>query len=229
MTLTAVILDSREPPWVQALTFGDVPVTVDALTAGDAWLLVEDAVIVAERKTFSDLLGSIQDGSLFDQAARIVKLSPWCYLVVQAPRGKMVLDKSWSVHRIQGALATIQQMGVVVVRIGSLRTDYRDALIWLAKRKRGDVKITVKRKAVMQSPGERILCSLTKLIGEVKAQALLDHCGTAAWALVYLAGEGGGKVHGIGPVTKEEARQALGLADDQIFSINIKEATNEST
>lgn len=237
MTLSAVLLDSREPPWVQALDFGEIPTTVTALTAGDAWLAVEDAAIMVERKTFSDLLGSIQDGSLFDQAARMVKLSPWCYLVVQGwgsfSAGERYvrhthLPKPWPAHRIEGALATIQQMGMVVVRIGEQQPLYRDALLWLASRKRGDVKITVKREAVMQSPGERILCALPG-ISEVRAQALLDHCGTAAWALTYLTDEGGGKAPGIGPTTKASARRALGLEDDQILAVNIKEATSEST
>ena len=232
MTLSAVLLDSREPPWVQALTFGDVPARVDTLTAGDAWLLVEDAVIVVERKTFGDLLGSIQDGRLFDQAARMVELSPWCYLVVQgwgSAREITAYELGWTVHRVEGALATVQQMGGVVVRIFPLHADYHAALLWLAGRKRGDVKIKApRRKAVMQSPGERILCALPG-ISEVRAQALLDHCSTAAWALTFLTDEGGGKVPGIGPATKAAARQALGLDDGlpglddgQILAVNIK-------
>lgn len=226
MGLNAVILDSREPPWVQGLGFGDVPVSVDALTAGDAWLLVEDTTIVVERKTFSDLLSSIQDEGLFDQAARMVKLSSWRYLVVQG-RGYLSQDGErlshaggvvWNVHRIEGALATVQQMGVAVVRIGAQPHNYHAALLWLANRKRGEVKVMPRREAVMQSPGERILCALPG-ISEVRAQALLNHCSTAAWSLVYLTGEGGGKVTGIGPATKEAARQALGLKCDQTLEV----------
>lgn len=235
MTLKAVLLDSREPPWVQGLGFGDAPISVVPLSAGDAWLAVEDATIIVERKTFSDLLGSIQDERLFDQVARMIKLSSWRYLIVQG-RGRLSQDGErvigvpgagvWNIHRIEGALATVQQMGVTVVRIGPRPHNYHAALTWLASRKRGEVKVTPRREAVMQSPGERILCALPG-ISEVRAQALLDHCGTTAWALVYLAGEGGGKVPGIGPATKEAARQALGLEDDQIFAINIKEVTGE--
>lgn len=234
MTLKAILLDSREPPWVQGLGFGDVPVSVDALTAGDAWLLVEDATIVVERKTFSDLLSSIQDEGLFDQAARMVKLSSWRYLVVQG-RGYLSQDGErlshaggvvWNVHRVEGALATVQQMGVAVVRIGAQPHNYHAALLWLAGRKRGEVKVAPRREAVMQSPGERLLCALPG-IDEVLAQALLKHCSTAAWSLVYLAGEGGGKVPGIGPVKKEATKQALGLEDNQTFEIHIKEATSE--
>ena len=179
MTLSAILLDSREPSWVQELTFDDVPTSVTALTAGDAWLAVEDAVISIERKTFGDLLGSIQDGRLFDQAARMVELSPWCYLVVQGWWYK----EGWSVHRIQGALATVQQLGVIVICIDDQQQAYHDTLIWLANRKRGDVKIAARREAVMQSAGERILCALPG-ISEVRARALLDHCATAAWALL---------------------------------------------
>lgn len=227
MTLAAVILDSREPTWVQELTFGDAPVSVAPLTAGDAWLAVEDAAIIVERKTFGDLLGSIQDGRLFDQAARMVRLSPWCYLVVHGELGDARGYKNeWGKHRVEGALATVQQMGVVVVRVGSLCLDYHDALLWLAGRKRGEVRITPRREAVMQSPGERVLCALPG-ISEIRAQALLDHCGTAVWALTYLTDEGGGKVRGIGPATKEAARQALGLEDNQILAVNIKEKANE--
>lgn len=235
MTLSAVILDSREPTWVQNLTFDDVPVSVAPLTAGDAWLATNDAVIIVERKTFGDLLGSIQDGRLFDQAARMVKLSPWCYLVVQGwghfSAGERYvahahLPKPWPAHRIEGALATIQQMGVVVIRIGEQQPIYRDALSWLADRKHSDVKITPRREAAMQSPGERILCALPG-ISEVRAQALLDYCGTAAWALTYLTDEGGDKVPGVGAATKAAARQALGLDDNQILAVNIKEVTDE--
>lgn len=227
MALKAVLLDSREPDWVHALDFGGVPVSVVVLSAGDAWLAVEDATIVVERKTFSDLLGSIQDERLFDQAARMVKLSSWRYLVVQgqghlSQDGKHVthagLPNPWLVHRVEGALATIQQMGVTVVRIGAQPHNYHAALLWIAGRKRGEVKVAPRREAVMQSPGERVLCALPG-ISEVKAQALLAHCATAAWAFVYLTGEGGGKVLGIGPATKEAARQALGLECDQSLEV----------
>ncbi len=227
MTLKAVLLDSREPLWVQGLGFGDVPMSVTALSTGDAWLSVEDAVIIVERKTFPDLLGSIQDESMFNQVARMVKLSPWCYLVVQG-RGQLSQDgkhvthaglpNPWLVHRVEGALATIQQLGVTVVRIGAQPHNYHAALLWLAGRKRGEVKVAPRREAVMQSSGERVLCSLPG-ISEIKAQALLAHCATAAWAFVYLTGEGGGKVPGIGLATKEAARQALGLEDDQTLEV----------
>jgi len=53
--LQAVILDSREPEWIKSLSF-DVQTTVAKLPCGDAWLATSDnANIVVERKTFSDL------------------------------------------------------------------------------------------------------------------------------------------------------------------------------
>ena len=81
MTLKAVILDSREPVWVQELNFG-VPKSITALPSGDAWLATEDTTLVCERKTLADLLASIRDGRLFTQAAAMVQQSVWSYEVV---------------------------------------------------------------------------------------------------------------------------------------------------
>ena len=81
MTLKAVVLDSREPQWVQELDYG-VSKSVAALPIGDAWLATEDTSLVVERKTLSDLLASIRDNRLFTQAAAMVSQSVWSYEVV---------------------------------------------------------------------------------------------------------------------------------------------------
>ena len=65
----------------------------------------------------------------------------------------------------------------------------------------------------MQSRAEAILCGLPG-ISDGRAGTLLEHCSSAAWALDFLTGNGGGSVPGVGPGTKEAVRQALGLADD---------------
>ena len=41
MTLSSVIIDSREPGWVQSLTFGGVPTATVALDAGDVWAAID--------------------------------------------------------------------------------------------------------------------------------------------------------------------------------------------
>ena len=222
MTLKAVILASTEPASIKALDYG-VPTLVQALPCADAWLATDSTTLVVERKTLSDLLASIRDGRLFDQAARLVAQSKWCYEVVtELPvvrsgcvflNGKM---SEWKWASVQGALLTIQEMGVEVVW---WEASYPKCLEWLANRDRDTVHVKPqKRDAVMQSPAETILCALPG-IGDGRAGALLEHCGTAAYALQFLTGNGGGSVPGIGPGTKTAVRSALGLTDDLVLTV----------
>ena len=220
MTLKAVVLDSREPQWVQELDYG-VSKSVAALPIGDAWLATEDTSLVVERKTLTDLLASIRDNRLFTQAAAMVSQSVWSYEVVtELPvirsgcvwaGGKLT---AWKWSSVQGALMTLQDIGVQVVFWEKGHQGYADALKFLADRDRGPVKVHLqKRDVVMQSRAEAILCGLPG-ISDGRAGTLLEHCSSAAWALDFLTGNGGGSVPGVGPGTKEAVRQALGLADD---------------
>jgi len=241
MSLKAVVHDSREPSWVQAMTFGpDVPVTVTTLPCGDAWLACEDgATIVVERKTIPDLVASLADGRLFGQVAEMVKATDWAYVVVQGkPWIKdncLVLDGSgtpsgWTWPSVRGALRTVQEMGACMdFLMSNAQEDYRKALIQLANHKRGDVRIKRKREAVLRSPGEEVLCSLPQ-ISDGRAQVLLQHCGSAAYALVHLTGDGGGEISGIGPSIKTSAKFALGLPEwAELTIISTKEEKDEET
>jgi len=220
MSLQAVVLDSREPAWVQELDYG-VPSSVTALPIGDCWLAAEDTTLVVERKTLADLLASIRDNRLFTQAAAMVSQSVWSYEVVtELPvirsgcvwAGGQLTAWKWS--SVQGALLTLQDIGVQVVFWEKGHQGYADALKWLAGRDRGPVKVHPQRRdVVMQSRAEAILCGLPG-ISDGRAGTLLEHCSSAAWALDFLTGNGGGSVPGIGPGTKEAVRQALGLPDD---------------
>ena len=230
MTLKAVVLDSREPTWVQELNFG-VPKSITALPIGDAWLATEDTTLVVERKTLADLLASIRDGRLFTQAAAMVAQSAWSYeAVTELPvvrSGCVWVDgklTNWKWSSVQGALLTVQDIGVQVVFWPESRQGYADALKFLADRDRGPVKIRPqKRDIIMQSVGESILCSLPG-ISDGRAGALLEHCATTAWALDFLTGNGGGSVPGVGPGTKQAVRQALGLPSDLRLAVINKEA-----
>ena len=230
MTLKAVVLDSREPQWVQELDYG-VSKSITALPIGDAWLATEDTTLVVERKTLNDLLASIRDNRLFTQAAAMVSQSVWSYEVVtELPvirsgcvwAGGQLTAWKWS--SVQGALMTLQDIGVQVVFWPNSHQGYADALKFLADRDRGPVKVhPQKRTAVMQSDAEAILCSLPG-IRDGKTEILLKHCGTAASALDFLTGNGGGSVPGVGPGTKEAVRQALGLADGLRLAVIDKES-----
>jgi len=224
--LKTVILASTEPARIKALNCG-VPTMVQALPCGDAWLATDTETLVIERKTLSDLLASIRDGRLFDQAARMGAQSKWSYEVITAlpvvRSGMVCLDgklTEWKWSSVQGALLTIEEMGIEVVW---WQGGYVECLKWLASRDRDTVHVKPqKRDVIMQSPAETILCSLPG-ISDGRAGALLEHCGTAAFALQFLTGNGGGPVPGIGPGTKTAVRNALGLADDLVLTVVSKE------
>lgn len=217
MPIKAVAIDAREPEWVRRLAFGDAPTVIQALPCGDAWITVEDAVLIVERKTLPDLVASVADGRIFRQSATMVQASPWSYVAITSlpvmRSGLLWLDghaSRWQWGSVSGALATVQEMGVVVVWGWLGDPGYQTMLISLANRKRAPVRPSPRRDVEMVTAGEAVLCSLPGVSRE-RAQALLQHCGSAAWALQYLTGEGGDKVEGIGPATKEKTRKAVGL------------------
>lgn len=235
MMLNAVILASNEPVPYRELTFGDTPTSVAPLTVGDTWLASGDATIIVERKTVEDLLASIQDGRLLTQAAEMVKLSNWCYLVIQG-QPKIHSGVYWiagkatkfSVRRVEGALMTVQQLGVTVVRnVTATPEAYADTLRWLARRARGPVRVGRKRDSVMSSRQERVLMELSPNIGEERAQALMAASPNLAWAIVALADGKATSIPGVGPATCDSVRATMGLEDDQEFQIYIKEKASE--
>jgi ERCC4-type nuclease len=63
-------------------------------------------------------------------------------------------------------------------------------------------------------------------VGEQKAEALLQYCGGAAWALMVLTDDEH-EFPGIGPETRRKVREAMGLHDDMSFRIELHE--NEVT
>lgn len=215
--LKAVVIDSREPSWVKDLTFDKIPLTVASLPSGDAWLATGNATLIVERKTFSDLLGSIADGRLFTQVAEMTTASPWSYLVITGhpvlKLGQIVLAgrvTEWRWNSIQGALLTVQEMGVKVIWREN-DSDYAPALTWLAERDRGEIKVkTQKRNVVLQSPAETLLCTLPG-ISDNRAKTLLEKSGTAAWALTFLSDGTAAQLPGIGRGVCQSARIALGL------------------
>lgn len=234
MTIQAVILDSREPTWVQQLRFGAAPVMIQALPAGDACIATPSAMILVERKTATDLLASIVDDRLFTQIGEMRKQTPWVYVVVTGDLVKsgtsVVADgraTQWTWASLQGALITAQELGATIIYTSE--AEYASTLTALASHPRGNVRVEPQREVTMMSPGELVLTSLPG-ISEVRARALLDYCGSAGYALVFLSEGGNGnvpdKVPGIGAATKQAARAALGLPDDILLEITTRPDTN---
>ncbi len=72
MGIATVIIDSREPKWVQELSFGGVPTAVAQLDYGDLHVLCEDdCMLIIERKTPDDFLNSLRNERLLCSVCKV--------------------------------------------------------------------------------------------------------------------------------------------------------------
>lgn len=223
--LNAVMLDSREPPWVQSLKFDGAPTAVATLDYGDLWATTEDgAMLCIERKTPSDLLNSIVDNRLFAQVAGIRAKTQWAYLIITGilradADGKVIADRptGWAWDNVQGVLLTVQELGVGIVHTAD-DAGYEAAVLRLSKRKREEVRIVEQRlDSRVAGPGECVLTSLPG-IGWQRAQDLLRvFDGNVGQALAWLTWTNtfGDGPAGIGGGVKAGVRKALNLADSE--------------
>lgn len=232
--LQAAMIDSREPEHIQQMKFGAAPVVVTLLEAGDLWASCDDgSLLVIERKTPNDLLGSIGDNRLLLQAQKMRERSTWCYVVITgtlAPThdGKTLVNgklTGWAWASVQGALLSVQELGVQIVHCAH-DNDYAHTVQVLANRHRGGQVLTPVNTARVMTPAERLLTGAPS-IGLERAQAVLEHFhGNAARGLCWLTWldtvtEVGGIAEGI----KRNVRQALGLAADEELTVWSKLAT----
>lgn len=233
MTITAVMIDSREADWVKNLTFNGLPTSVVALDHGDLAAACDDGTMVlVERKTPDDFLNSLRDGRLFPQVATMREVSPWSYLVVTGEFSRGVNDKvvtdrgetGWSWHAVQGAILSIQEMGIFVTFSGG-DLDYENCIIRIGNRERKP-ELLLKRPAVaprVLSIPENIIASLPG-IGTERLVSILEYAGgSPAWALIALT-DPDTHVPGIPNSTKLKIRNALGLAEKTFLAL----ATNDS-
>lgn len=157
MTISAVIIDSREPENIKNLTFDGLPVSIATLPHGDLIAVCDDGcTIEVERKTPDDLLNSLKDERLMMQLGRmaiekesqLLKLgnstnSYWPYLVISGTMypnadGHAITQRGvtgWMWSSVQGALTTIQEMGIFVVFCNG-DGDYEDCIKRLGNRER---------------------------------------------------------------------------------------------
>jgi len=224
--MDAAVIDSREPQWVQRIDLG-VPITVAQLEFGDAWLSVGSDLVVVERKTPQDLLGSIGDERIFKQAAGCRALTPFAYLVITGaiypgPDGRAMIGHQptgWQYNAVAGALVTIQELGLYVVTVRD-DADYGPALRRLASRDRHGVVTYNPAKAIKtMAPGEAMLAALPG-IGVDRAKTLLAYYQTPAQALSALVDPDDDSVPGIGTVTKANVVRALGLLPGSRIYVN---------
>jgi ERCC4-type nuclease len=235
MGLTSVIIDSREPNHIQALKFGGAPKITMQLDTGDLWLATDDGeMLIIERKTPSDLLGSIKDGRLFHQIAAMRDKSKWAYLMITGALthtldGHMITDQrttQWRFDDVQGALLTAQELGVSVINCQSDQ-HYEEAVLRLARRDRKAVKTIEPRvQPHILSEQEKLLISLPG-IGMERAGLLLGEHGSAAYSLAWLTWLNTfADISGIGDGTKHAVRRALGLKAEEWLAVMDTERSN---
>lgn len=231
MTITMIMVDSREPSWVHDLKFGGAMKMVTALDYGDAWATANNGdMICIERKAPNDLLGSIKDNRLFNQIAGIRAKTPWAYLVVTGVltatvQGKVIADErvsGWDWNSVQGALVTVQEMGVRVVYCQS-DNDYEATVCRLCSRDRKpEFIIEPLAQPKFMSPGEIMLTALPG-IGLERAQTLLREfdnrpCDALAW-LTWHRWHEDHPIAGIGQGIKRGVRAALGLSEELVIDL----------
>jgi ERCC4-type nuclease len=211
------------------LKFGGVPSVVTTLEFGDLWGTCDDGELLCiERKTPTDLLGSIKDGRVFQQCAGIRRQTPWAYVVITGAlaydhSGKVIADDrqtGWAWDSVQGALLSIQELGVSVVTCAG-DSAYEETVLRLARREHARERVLepVAHPRIM-SPAEVMLTSLPG-IGFERAQLLLkEFDNRPALALSWLTWHGTVfQVAGIGEGVKQSVRKALKLADDEELSV----------
>lgn len=221
MTLTAVMIDTREPDWVRRLTFGGVPTSAVMLEHGDLMVATDDSqIILIERKTPDDFLGSMKDARLFPQLSGMLEQTRWCYLVIteelsRGQNGMVVTARGatgWNWAAVQGVLLSIQEMGVFVV-FSAGDTDYEACVQRIAARDRNaNLLLSPAKFPRVLTPSEQVIASLPG-IGVERLQTVMDACLTPAWALAQLT-DRKTVFPGIAEGIKGRIRSTLGLRNN---------------
>jgi len=238
--MTAIMIDSREPDYIQS-QFPEAAIVT--LETGDAWVACEDGnILLIERKTSDDLLNSLQDGRLLEQVSRLVeqrhtqylrgeRQTYWPYLVITGElrpnhNGKVWTGREtgWAWNAIQGALLTVQEMGCYVVQCQS-DTEYAKTITMLSKREHKDIiDIAPQRMPVPISAKEAFLCGLPG-IGIERSRAMLSWAGNLAYALCGLTDLS--IKSPVGDAVKRNIRKFLGLAEQQSLDFMFDENDKE--
>ncbi len=235
--MKSILIDSREPDWVQKLTFGGTPVAVTMLPAGDVWVACDDdAMVCVERKTPDDFLNSLRDDRIFHQCAALREQSAWAYVLITGPflrgsDGKVITGRitGWDWSSVQGSLLTIQEMGVGVIHAASDH-DLEASITRLANRRRDVVRVPPQRVSHLLSDSESIIASLPGIgvdrLDTINAAFPLNECAYMALCALTDYDPDGWDMPGIGEGITRRIRKALGLPQGVFLSPMRRESTN---
>lgn len=241
MTITAMMIDQREPDYIQN-QFPEAVVTL--LETGDAWAACEDGhILQIERKTSDDLLNSLKDGRLLEQISRLVRerieqqlrgenQTYWPYLVITGTlspdhNGNVYTGRQtgWNWNAVQGALLTVQEMGCYIVFCAA-DTEYSRVIKLLANRDhKVEVDILPQRQPMLVDAKSVFLMGLPG-IGLERAREILGWSGgVLAHALAGLTDLS--IKSPVGEITRKKIRGFLGLRDKQTVEFVLDEEDRE--
>lgn len=234
-------IDSREPDWIKRLTFNGTALPAEMLPNCDLEIWTDDGhVISIERKTPGDLLGTLSSERLFPQMDRLVEerindqyngrpVTHWPYLMITgelgcSADGHVITDRGetgWSWASVQGALLTVQEMGIFVTYCKN-DADYEAACMRLVNRPRGELKILPARPAIALGAQAGFLCSLPGIGVESFAPIMEWAGGNLATALVGLTDD-----QIPGPVSATKRKKIIGFLGGSLMLINTEEKIGE--
>src|SRR5712691_12657363 len=167
-------------------------VAVEPLPSGDYRI---DGGVLVERKTVSDLHGSLGRGRLWSQIGRVRDTAVLPFLFVEGPD---IDDGPRHPNAIRGCLLAIADLGIAVVR----SQDPADTAVWLhrlaLRQERRQRASTPMRRRQPPPPGIAVLRGIPG-ISDTTARALLERFGSVEGVLA--AGpEQWAEVSGIGSV-----------------------------
>ena len=232
MTLSAIMIDTREPQWVQNLEFAGIPKTVQYLEHGDLMAATEDGeLILVERKTPDDFLNSLKQDRIMVQLATMLEETRWAYLMITGEfklgvNGEVVTSRvtGWNWDAVQGAILSIQEMGIYVIQCKG-DEDYEDAIIRLGNRDRSAVlPVPPAKQPHVYSQSEAVLASLPG-IGFKRLQTVLEAAGgSPAWALALLTNlDEVDRFPGVPYGDRQRIRNVLGLKASEMLAINVRD------
>ncbi len=232
MSISAIIIDSREPDWVKQLNFGDIPTSVQLLEQGDMMAASNDGeLILVERKTPDDFLNSLKSDRLMLQLANMLTVTRWAYLMITGEfklgvNGEVVTSRvtGWNWDAVQGAILSIQEMGVYVVHCQG-DEDYEAAIIRLGNRDRSKVApVPPAKQPHVYTQAEAVLAALPG-IGFKRLKPVLDAGGgSPAWAIALLTNlDEVEKFPGVPYGVRQRIRNVLGLKTNEMLAINVRD------
>jgi ERCC4-type nuclease len=187
-------------------------------------------LILVERKTPDDFLNSLKAGRLMLQLANMLTLTRWTYLMITGElklgvNGEVVTSRvtGWNWDAVQGAILSIQEMGVYVVQCQG-DEDYEAAIIRLGNRDRSKITpVQPAKQPHVYSQAEAVLAALPG-IGFKRLKPVLDAGGgSPAWAIALLTNlDEVENFPGVPYGDRQRIRNVLGLKSDEMLAINTR-------